>query len=600
MPTIAPGPIELPRALSVKDLADTLGVSAVDVIKELMKNGVMAAINQTIDYDTAAIVATDLGFEAVEQQAEPEAATSSPDGVVGRRTFTEDDPATLRPRPPIVTVMGHVDHGKTSLLDAIRSTKVSEREAGGITQHIGAYQVEVPDPDSGEPRTITFLDTPGHEAFTSMRARGAQATDIAILVVAADDGVMPTTREAIAHAKAAGVEIVVAINKIDLAGANPDRVKQELAQNDVLIEEYGGTVPAVLVSARTKQGLDDLLTTLLLVADVMDLRANPDRPAEGVVIEAEMDRNRGPLATILVQTGTLHTGDSVIVGDMYGRIKAMFDDTGRRLKSAGPAQPARVLGLSGVPSAGDILTIVRDEKTARTAVEARLRERQAERAAQRTSISLDTIFGEITAGKLKELNIILKTDVQGSIDPIRSSLERLSNEQVRVKLIHSATGGITESDANLAVASKAIIIGFNVRPDAGARRIADQEGVDIRYYDVIYNLVEDVERALSGMLEPVYVEVIDGHAEVRQIIRITRIGNIAGSYVTDGRVTRNDQVRVHRGGEQIFDGRVAALKRFKEDVREVESGYECGITLEGFDRFELGDTLEFYHRERQS
>jgi translation initiation factor IF-2 len=599
MATTAPGQVEFPRALSVKELADKLGVSPVDVIKELMKNGVMAAINQVIDYDTAAIVATDFGFEPVEQQVEPETMIS-PDGAAGRRVFTEDDPAKLRPRPPIVTVMGHVDHGKTSLLDAIRSTRVSESEAGGITQHIGAYQVQVPDPETGEERTITFLDTPGHEAFTSMRARGAQATDIAILVVAADDGVMPTTREAIAHAKAAGVQLVVAINKIDLAGANPDRVKQELAQNDVVIEEYGGDVPAVLVSARTREGLDDLLTTLLLVADVMELKANPDRPAEGVVIEAQMDRNRGPLATILVQTGTLHTGDSVIVGDTYGRIKAMFDHTGRRLKEAGPSQPARVLGLSGVPAAGDILTIVRDEKTARGTVDLRLRERQAERAAQRASVSLDTIFGEITAGKLKELNIILKTDVQGSIDPIRSSLERLSNEQVRVKLIHSAAGGINENDVNLAIASNAIIIGFNARPDVGARQIAEQDGVDIRFYDVIYNLVEDVQRALTGMLDPVYVEVIDGHAEVRQIIRISRIGNIAGSYVTDGRVVRNSQVRVSRGGEQIFEGRVAALKRFKEDVREVDAGYECGITLEGFDNFEVGDTLEFYHRERQS
>ncbi|MGH2601020.1 MAG: translation initiation factor IF-2, partial [Dehalococcoidia bacterium] len=595
----APGPVEIPRALSVKELAEILGLSPVDVIKGLMKNGVMAAINQVVDFDTAAIVAADLGYEAVEQPVEAESTAVAAEGVAGRRVFAEDDQSKLRPRPPIVTVMGHVDHGKTSLLDAIRSTKVTESEAGGITQHIGAYQVQVPDPDTGEPRTITFLDTPGHEAFTSMRARGAQVTDIAILVVAADDGVMPTTREAIAHAKAAGVQMVVAINKIDLPSANPDRVKQELAQDDVLIEEYGGNVPAVLVSARTREGLDDLLTTLLLVADVMELRANPDRPAEGVVIEAQMDKNRGPLATILVQTGTLHSGDSVIVGDSYGRIRAMFDDTGQRIRSVAPAQPTRVLGLGTVPAAGDVLTIVRDEKTARTAVELRLRERAAERAAQRTSVSLETIFGEITAGKLKELNIILKTDVQGSIDPIRASLERLSNEEVRVKIIHAAPGGISESDVLLAVASKAIIIGFNVRVDIGARNIADQEGVDVRLYSVIYNLVEDVERALTGMLDPVYVEVIDGHAEVRQIIRISRIGNIAGSYVTDGRVARNDQVRVHRNGEELFEGRVAALKRFKEDVREVDSGYECGITLEGFDDFQIGDTLEFYHRERE-
>jgi translation initiation factor IF-2 len=496
--------------------------------------------------------------------------------------------------------MGHVDHGKTSLLDAIRQTRVTESEAGGITQHIGAYQVDVPDPDTGEPRLVTFLDTPGHEAFTSMRARGAQATDIAILVVAADDGVMPTTIEAISHAKAAGIEIVVAINKIDLAAANPDRVKQELAQNDVIVEEYGGTVPSVLVSARTRAGLDDLLTTLLLVADVLDLKANPDRPAEGVVIEAQMDRNRGPLATILVQTGTLNVGDAVIVGNTYGRVKRMETYQGRSVRSAGPAQPVRVLGLNAVPAAGDILTIVKDEKTARGTVDLRARERQAERDAQRRSVSLDTLFGEISAGKVKDLNLILKTDVHGSIDPIRTSLQRLSNEQVRVKVIHAAAGGITENDVNLAIASNAIIIGFNSRPDVGARRIAELEGVDIRFYDVIYNLVEDVERALTGMLDPVYVEVVDGHAEVRQIIRISRFGNIAGSYVTDGKVLRNSQVRVRRGTEQLFEGRVAALKRFKEDVREVDSGYECGVTLDGFDDFEVGDVLEFFHSERQS
>ena len=598
----APRPIELPRALTVKDLAESLGIPAVDVIKELIRNGVMAGLNQLIDYDTAAIVATDFGFEPLELAVEPEAVAASTDGAAARRVFAEDDPSKLQPRPPIITVMGHVDHGKTSLLDAIRQTRVTESEAGGITQHIGAYQVEVPYPGTGDLRTVTFLDTPGHEAFTAMRARGAQATDIAILVVAADDGVMPTTREAIAHAKAAGVQLVVAINKIDLPSANPDRVKQELAQADVLIEQYGGTVPAVEVSARTHEGLDLLLETLLLQADVMEppLMANPDRPAEGVVIEAQMDKTRGPLATILVQTGTLHSGDAVIVGDIPGRVKAMFDDRGRRLRSAGPAQPARVLGLSGVPAAGDLLTIVKDEKTARAIVDSRLRERAAERAAMRHAVSLDTLFGEITAGKVKELNIILKTDVQGSIDPIRSSLERLSNEQVRVKIIHSATGNITESDVMLAIASKAIIIGFNVRPEAGARNIADHEGVDIRFYDVIYNLVEDVGRALTGMLEPVYEDAIDGHAEVRQIIRISRFGNIAGCYVTDGSVLRNSQVRVQRGGEEIFTGRVAALKRFKEDVREVEAGYECGITLEGFDAFEIGDTLEFYHRERKS
>jgi translation initiation factor IF-2 len=594
--------VELPRALSVKDLSEALGLSPVDVIKELMKNGVMAAINQVIDYDTAAIVATDFGYEPVEQVVEIEAAAPSADGAGPKRIWTEDDPGKLRPRPPIVTVMGHVDHGKTSLLDAIRKTAVAAGEAGGITQHIGAYQVEVPDPDTKEPRIVTFLDTPGHEAFTAMRARGAQVTDIVILVVAADDGVMPTTREAISHIKAAGTKMVVAINKMDLPSANPERVKNELAQNEVLITEYGGDVEAVEVSARTGQGLDDLLVTLLLVADTIEppLMANPDRPAEGVVIEAQMDRNRGPLATVLIETGTLHDGDAVIVGDSVGRVKAMFDDRGRRMKTAGPAQPARLLGLNDVPAAGDVLTIVKDEKSARAVVDTRLRERAAEKAAQRTSVSLDTLFGEISAGKTKELNLILKTDVQGSIDPIRTSLERLSNEQVRVKVIHTAPGSITETDVMLALASRAIIVGFNSRPEGGARRLADQEGVDIRFYEVIYDLVADVEKALTGMLEPVYVDVIDGHAEVRQIIKISRYGNIAGSYVTDGKVLRNSQVRVSRRGEQLFEGRVAALKRFKEDAREVDAGYECGITLEGFDAFQEGDILEFYHRERQS
>jgi len=591
--------VELPRALSVKELADRLSLSPVEVIKELMKNGVMAALTQVVDYDTAAIVATDFGFEPSEEKT-ADADSVLPDIASSRRVFTENDPSTLQPRPPIVTVMGHVDHGKTSLLDAIRSAKVAEGEAGGITQHIGAYQVEVPDPDTKQPRTVTFLDTPGHEAFTAMRARGAGVTDIAILVVAADDGVMPTTREAISHAQAAGVQIVIAINKIDLAGANLERVKNELANAGVQVEEYGGTVPAVAVSARTRQGLDDLLEVLLLQSDVLDLKANPDRPAEAVVIESQMDKTRGPIATVLVQTGTLHTGDAVIVGDMFGRVKAMFDDRGRRLKSAGPAKPARILGLSGVPTAGDILTVARDEKAARATVDVRLRERAAEKAAQRHYVSLDTLYGEISAGKVKELNIILKTDVQGSIDPIRTSLERLSNEQVRVKIIHAATGNVSETDVMLAIASKGIIIGFNVRPDGGARRIADQDHVDIRQYAVIYNLVEDVEKALTGMLDPVFAEVVDGHAEVRQIIKISRYGNIAGSYVTDGKVVRNCQVRFSRNDELLFTGRVAALKRFKDDVREVDAGYECGITLEGFDDFKIGDTLEFYHSERQS
>jgi translation initiation factor IF-2 len=599
-PPTTPRTIELPAALSVRELADLLGVPPVDVIKDLMKNGVMAALTQVIDYDTAAVVASDFGFEP--QEAAPAVEEAAPETTSLRRLIEEDQPEKLQPRPPVVTVMGHVDHGKTSLLDAIRQTNVTATEAGGITQHIGAYQVDVRDPSTGELRKVTFLDTPGHEAFTAMRARGAQATDIAVLVVAADDGVMPQTKEAISHAKAAGVPLVVAINKIDLPNANLDRVKQELAQNDVLIEEYGGDVPAVPVSARTREGVNDLLENLLLVADVIEppLQANPDRAAIGVVIEAQMDRARGPVATVLVQTGTLHAGDVVVVGDTWGRIKAMFDDKGERIKSAGPSVPARILGLNSVPHAGDMVTVAKDERQAKTTIDQKLRQRDAERAAAARPVTLDTLYGAISAGKIKELNVILKADVQGSIEPIRTSLERLSNEQVRVKIIHAGAGSITESDVMLAAASRGVIIGFNVRVEPGAQRLAALEGVDIRQYSIIYNVIEDVEKALKGMLEPVFVEVIDGHAEVRQIIRISRIGNIAGSYVTDGKVLRSDTVRVRRGGEVIHTGSVANLKRIKEDVREVDAGYECGITLDGFDAFQVGDVLEFFHRERQA
>jgi translation initiation factor IF-2 len=585
------GPLALPRVITVKELGELMRVSAVDVIKELMKNGVMATINQTLDFDTAAIVASDLGFQP---QEAPVAATATPAPATSRRVAESGE--NLEPRPPIVTIMGHVDHGKTSLLDAVRNTRVTEGEAGGITQHIGASTIII----NGQ--RITFLDTPGHEAFTAMRARGAEVTDIAVLVVAADDGVMPQTAEAINHARAAGVPIVVAINKIDLASANPDRVKQDLLQHGVTIEEFGGETIAVPVSARTKEGLDDLLESLLAQAEVLDLRANPRRPAIGTVLEAEMDQARGKVATVLVQTGTLRPGDVVVAGDgAWGRVKAMFDERGRKLKSAGPSIPTKILGLSAIPQAGDRVTAVADERTARDWVEQRQREKAAEAAAGATSaMTLDTLFGEISAGKVKELNIVLKTDVQGSIEPIRNALERTSNEQVRVKVIHSGSGTITESDVMLAKAARGIIIGFNSRPEQGARRQAEAEHVEIKTYDVIYHAVEDIENALKGMLEPVYEEVIDGHAEVRQLIRISRIGTVAGSYVTDGRVTRSGSCRIRRGRDVVFDGRVDNLKRFKEDVREVQQGYECGITLEGWDDFVVGDVLEFYHRERQS
>jgi translation initiation factor IF-2 len=599
-PELVDGIIELPRALSVRDLADILRVPPVEVIKALMKNGVMAALSQVIDYDTAAIVASDFGVETQEAAPSIEELTAAPEGVSVKRLIEEEDPALLQPRPPVVTVMGHVDHGKTSLLDAIRQTDVTASEAGGITQHIGAYQVEVNHPETGEPRLVTFLDTPGHEAFTAMRARGAQATDIAVIVVAADDGVMPQSREAIAHAKAAGVAIIIALNKIDMPNANPERVKQELAQNDVLIEEYGGEIGCVPVSARTKQGVNDLLERILLEADILELKANPDRPALGLVIEAQLDRARGTFATVLVQTGTLHAGEVIIAGDSAGRIKAMFDDKGRRLRVAGPSTPARILGLGIVPHAGDFVSVAKDERVARSIIEQRLRQRDAERAALNRPVTLDTLYGAISAGKLKELNVILKADVQGSVEPIRMSLERLTNEQVRVKIIHSAVGNITESDVMLAVASHGIIIGFNVRPEPGAVSVAAREGVELRQYSIIYNVIEDVEKALKGMLDPVYIEVVDGHAEVRQIIRISRYGNIAGSYVQDGKVLRNDQVRVKRGNEILHTGRVAALKRIKDDVSQVDAGYECGITLDDFDAFQTGDVLEFFHRERQS
>jgi translation initiation factor IF-2 len=589
---VAPRTVELPRALTVKDLSEKLRLTPVDIIKELMKNGVMASINQVIDYDTAAIVATDLGYETSETApAEPQQETQ--EGPRNLR-FVDTESEGLLPRPPVVTIMGHVDHGKTSLLDALRETNVTAGEACGITQHIGAYQVEL----NGQ--RITFLDTPGHEAFTAMRARGAQATDVVVLVVAADDGVMPQTVEAIDHIKAAGVPMLVAINKIDLAGANVDRVKAELTQHGVVIEEYGGETICVPVSARTREGLDQLLESILVQAEVLDLKANPDRDPYGVVVEAEMDQSRGPVATLLVLTGTLRPSDAIVVGNTWAKIKAMFDDRGRRLRSAGPSTPVKILGVEGIPAAGDTFRLVKDARMARDQVVAATREREAAAAQAHRGVTLDSLFGEISAGKVKELNIILKTDVQGSIEPIRTSLERLSNEEVKVQIIHSGSGSITETDVMLAIASKGIVIGFNSRPEPGARRQAEQEGVDVRFYEVIYNLVEDVSNALKGMLEPVYADVTDGHAEVRQIIKISRIGNIAGAYVTDGQVRRGDRVRVLRGSDELWTGAVANLKRFKEDVREVQSGYECGITLDGFDDFKDGDVLEFFHRERQN
>jgi translation initiation factor IF-2 len=540
----------------------------------------MANINQVVDYETAAIVAVDLGFESKEEPQAPQAAPKPRIAETGKG---------IKLRPPVVTIMGHVDHGKTKLLDAIRQTNVVDTEAGQITQHIGAYQVEI------HGQKITFLDTPGHEAFTAMRARGAQVTDIAILVVAADDGVMPQTLEAINHAKAAGVPIVVAINKIDKPTANPDRVKQQLAENGVIIEEWGGDVIAVPVSAKRGDGIPDLLENLLIVAEILELKADPDRPAIGVVIEARLDSSRGPMATVLVQTGTLEIGGYVVVGDIWGKVKAMFDDKGKRVKKAGPSTPVGVLGLSSVPQAGDSLTVVSGEKEARAEVQRQQKEKEMSSTSKVPKLS--NLFAQIQAGNVKELSIILKTDVQGSIEPIRDSLERLGSGEVKVRIVHSGSGSITENDVLLAIASKGIIIGFNARPEPGAKRLAEQEGVDIRSYQVIYTLVEDVEKALAGMLEPTYVDVVEGHGEVRATFS-TRQGKIAGVYVTDGKIGRGASARVLRKGQPVFEGQVSSLKHFKENVREIAAGFECGVGVEGFPEFEVGDIIETYRKEK--
>ena len=578
--------VELPDTIVVKDLADLLKISPVQIIKELMKNGVIANINQQIDRDAASVVATDLGFEVKEPApVERPAALEVP-------SIEEEDPSLLQPRPPVVTIMGHVDHGKTSLLDVIRQTNVTAQEAGGITQHIGAYQVEL------HGQKITFLDTPGHEAFTAMRARGAQATDIAVLVVAADDGVMPQTREAIDHARAANVPIVVAINKIDKPDANPDRVKQQLSELGLVPEEYGGQTIMVLVSARRKEGIDSLLEMLLLVAEMAEYKANPNRDAAGVVIEAKLDKARGPVATVLVKAGTLKVGDVLVAGSTYGKVKALFDDKGRRLRKAAPSAAAEVLGMNEVPTAGDVWRVVADEKTARSMAGVRAVETVAETPV--APVTLDDLYKQIQAGQVKELNVIVKTDVQGSVEPIVNSLSRLQAEDVRVRVIHSGTGSITESDVLLASASHAVIIGFNSRLEPGAKHLAEENQVDIRFYEVIYKLVEDVQKALTGLLEPKYEEVTEGHAEVRQLFKISKSEAVAGVMVTDGKVSRNSRGRIIRGGGVLFDGKIGSLRRFKEDVRDVAAGYECGVQMEGFSDFQIGDILEFYRMERVS
>jgi translation initiation factor IF-2 len=573
--------VEIPHSVAVRHLAELLGISAVDVIKQLMRNGIFANINQVIDFETAAAVATNLGYEAHPETRTARASESK------RYQPQEEEASGLKLRPPVVTIMGHVNHGKTRLLDAIRETNVMDTEAGGITQHIGAYQVEV----NGQ--KITFLDTPGHEAFTVMRARGAQVTDITILVVAADDGVMPQTLEAIDHARAAGVPIVVAINKIDKAEANAETVKQQLADAGLVVEEWGGEVVSVPISAKEKKGISELLDNLLVVAEMEELKADPSRPAVGVVIEAEMDKSRGPMATVLIQTGTLRVGDTVVVGSTWGRIRAMFNDVGKRVRKAEPSMPVAILGLDSLPQVGDSLNAVPSEQQARALIQ-KHQQTMAPRA-----VSLDNLFDQINTGEVKELNVICKADVQGSIEPIRSSLERLGTDKVQVRIIHSSSGNITESDVMLAIASKGLIIGFGTGIEAGAKRLADVEGVDIRSYDVIYNLVDDVEKALKGMLEPTYVEVIDGRAEVKAVFPSKKM-KVAGVAITDGKATRGAQVRVRRGDKVVIESTVASLRRFKDDVKEVATGYECGVGLKDFDDFAVGDILEFFRKEKSS
>jgi translation initiation factor IF-2 len=577
--------IEVPAVLTVKDLAEKMRVNPVEIIKVLMKNGVMATINQELDYDTASIVAGDLGWEVSE-------AKTIVDEIEEQEQLEVEDESLLQDRPPVVTVMGHVDHGKTLLLDAIRSTNVVASESGGITQHIGAYQVE----KNGE--RITFLDTPGHAAFTAMRARGAQVTDIAIIVVAADDGVMPQTLEAISHARAADVPIIVALNKIDRPDANVDRVKAQLNEAGLSLVEWGGDIELVPVSAKTGAGIDDLLTTILLTSEIAHFRANPDKAASGTVIEARMDRTRGPMATIIIQSGTLKIGDVVVAGSAFGKVRALFDERGKPMRVVRPGSPSALLGLNEVPEAGDKVQVLPDEKVARIVALGRARQKRADAMAG-GQVTTGDIMSRIQAGEVRRLNIVLKADVQGSVEAIEHALNELTGDEVRVDVIHEAVGDISESDVLLAAASDALIIGFRSRPDPAARRAAEANGVDIRYYDIIYALIEDVELALRGMQKPVFEEAVHGHAEVRATFKAGR-QIIAGCYVTDGVIRRNAEARVVRGGAVLTVGRVTSLKRFKEDAREVVAGYECGIVIEGFNDLQEGDIIETYGQERIS
>ena len=595
-----PTDVELPPTLTVRELADYLKVGSVDIIKDLFKNGIATTINQQIDFETAAIVADNFGVTAVAAKAEDaiagsNGATASTATPKSELFSTDaDDASQLKPRPPVVTVMGHVDHGKTSILDAIRQAKVAAGEAGGITQRVGAYQVE----KNGKP--ITFIDTPGHEAFTAMRARGASITDVAVLVVAADDGVMPQTKEAIQHIKAAGVPMIVALNKIDKDNANPDKVKGELADNGVQIEEYGGEVPMVPVSAKDRVGLDELLEMILLVIEIADLKANPDKPAAGTIIDAHLERGRGPVATVLVQTGTLRVGDPFVIGAINGRVRALLDEDGNKIEQAAPGQPAVVTGLPDVPNAGDILEVVDSERTARVIADQRAETTRKAQVAAAPKQRLEDLYAQLQQGGVKDLNLVVKADSHGSMEALKGSITRIQDAKVRIQVVFEGVGNIGESDVNLAAASEAMVIAFNVKVDEKAAAAAEAQKVEIRTYDVVYHLTEDIEKAIKGMYEPTFKEVWEGKAEIKVPIKVPKIGFIAGSQVSEGKVSRNSVAKVYRGKELLIETKISSLKRFKDDVREVAQGFECGIELEGFQGFQEGDTIESFILEQEN
>jgi len=579
--------IELPASIVIRDLAQKVEKSPIEIIKKLMANGVMATINQAVDFDTAAVVVAEYGFEAVAEAQLEVKKEETGEVPLWRKLIADEDVSKLSVRPPVVTILGHVDHGKTSLLDAVRQTDVAAGEAGGITQHIGAYQVEK------QGRTITFLDTPGHAAFTAMRARGAQGADIVILVVAADDGVMPQTKEAIAHAKAARVPIIVAMNKIDKPNSNPERVKQQLAELELVPDDWGGNTMVVPVSAKLKQGIDDLLEGILLVADNADIRANPAGKVMGTVIEAEVDKSKGTIATLLVQNGTLSAGDIVVAGKSFGRMKAITDYKGKPVQKAGPSTPVAVMGLNEVPSAGDVFQVVASEKEARAIVAERVEANKSKAQAKKT-VSLEDLFASVQAGEARALSLIVKADVQGSLEPILGELEKLGKGEIAINILYAETGNIGENDVMLASASKAIIVGFNVQADVSARRLAEAEGISIRLYDIIYRMTEDIEKALKGMLEPTVVEKVIGRAQVLAVFSASKLGRVAGCRVVDGELRRNSKVRLYRGTDLVYEGEMASLRHEKEDVREIRTGYECGVGLKNFNDIQVNDLLICY------